>query len=203
MILRVDPKRRHVILSLPPRISLTKALQFAEEHRPWILERWRLLEECIAFAPSQSIPLRGKMMELRHDPLVREIKNNGDVLILGGDPQHFPRRLRDYLKTEAKKDILPLCIDKAHRLALPLPAIYVREMRSRWGSCGKSLNFNWRLILAPPFVLEYVVAHEIAHLKHRHHQPSFWELCYQLSENGKAARAWLRQSGSNLYRYGG
>jgi predicted metal-dependent hydrolase len=93
---------------------------------------------------------------------------------------------------------------KAEHLGRPLLRISVRDVRSRWGSCSSAgaLSFSWRLILAPPAVLDYVVAHEVAHLAERGHGPEFWRTVARLTEHMDAGRAWLRRHGRELFRYG-
>ncbi|MBL4691914.1 MAG: M48 family metallopeptidase, partial [Magnetovibrio sp.] len=92
----------------------------------------------------------------------------------------------------------------ARSIDLDVGRITVRDTRSRWGSCTVSgqLNFSWRLVLAPDFVLDYVVAHEVAHLMHKNHGKAFWDLTKRLTERTDEAKAWLNAHGRNLHRYG-
>lgn len=200
--LRINPRSRQIRLTMPIRGSKARALKFAEEYQDWIKRKWNAIEQpCLQ--PKDCVPLRGAMLKIHHIDQLRIIEHKEENLFIGGKIEHLPRRLKDFLKSEARKDIVPLCIEKSMKIGAKLPAIRIKEMHSRWGSCGKSLNFNWRLIMAPSFVLDYVVAHEVAHLKHRHHQQSFWDLCHSLCPDMKTAREWLIQSGGELYKFGG
>jgi predicted metal-dependent hydrolase len=127
------------------------------------------------------------------------------TITVPGAPDHLPRRLTDFLKAEAKREIGTRARAKAARLGRPVAAVTVRDTRSRWGSCSGAgrLAFSWRLIMAPEYVLDYVVAHEVAHLREMNHGPRFWKLCAQLTESDpKAARAWLKRHGGALHAYG-
>jgi predicted metal-dependent hydrolase len=127
------------------------------------------------------------------------------VLTVPGDPAHLSRRLTDYLKAEARREIGIRARDKAARIERRVAAVTLRDTRSRWGSCNSAgrLNFSWRLIMAPEFVLDYVVAHEVAHLAEMNHGPKFWRLCAQLSgADPTTARAWLKRHGPELHAYG-
>ena len=92
-----------------------------------------------------------------------------------------------------------------HTLALGKPhgRIAVRDTRSRWGSCSSkgTLSFSWRLVLAPPFVLDYLVAHEVAHLAHMNHSAAFWALARRLAPRMPEAELWLKVHGPVLHRY--
>ncbi|MFO1120623.1 MAG: YgjP-like metallopeptidase domain-containing protein [Rhodospirillales bacterium] len=129
---------------------------------------------------------------------------DGDRLRVGGDAGSVPGRIRRWLRDEARRAIEARIVAKAALLPRLPAAISLRDTRSRWGSCssGGRLSFSWRLILAPPPVLDYVVAHELAHLRHHGHGPAFWAAVDELSDQVRAARAWLRRHGSTLSRYG-
>ena len=126
------------------------------------------------------------------------------TITVPGAPDHLPRRLTDFLKAEAKREIGTRARAKAARLDRPVAAVTLRDTRSRWGSCSGAgrLAFSWRLIMAPEFVLDYVVAHEVAHLREMNHGPRFWKLCKELSRSNNGARDWLEAHGTELYRYG-
>ncbi len=135
----------------------------------------------------------------------------GGILWVGGAAEHLPRRVGDHLKAEARREIaararakaaaLPTLAPRDHRR---LGRITLRDTRSRWGSCSHrgDLNFSWRLVFAPLAVLDYVVAHEVAHLAHLDHSPAFWRLCDALSEEPGWTKAWLKRHGAGLLRYG-
>jgi predicted metal-dependent hydrolase len=114
------------------------------------------------------------------------------------------RRVRDFLEREAKRDLQAAVARHTAALGIPARRITVRDTRSRWGSCSAKgyLNFSWRLILAPPFVLDYLAAHEVAHLKEMNHSPRFWREVHALCPRTEEAERWLKRHGTDLHRYG-
>jgi predicted metal-dependent hydrolase len=127
------------------------------------------------------------------------------IVTVPGAPEHVGRKLTDFLKKEAKREIAELARIKSAAIGRQVKGLTLRDTRSRWGSCSAAgrLAFSWRLFLAPDWVLDYVVAHEVAHLKEMNHGPRFWALCAALTETDpKAARAWLKQHGGSLHAYG-
>jgi predicted metal-dependent hydrolase len=125
-------------------------------------------------------------------------------IAVGCEPAHVARRIRDFLTREARLDLAEAVERYAPRLGQRPVRMTLRDTRSRWGSCTArgELNFSWRLILAPPMVLDYLVAHEMAHLREMNHSPRFWALLGDLCPNVEAAEAWLKRNGSDLHRYG-
>ena len=124
---------------------------------------------------------------------------------VAGQPEHLPRRLRDWLTAELRGRLVPLVHAKAARVERPVKRITVRDSRSRWGSCGPDggLSFSWRLVFAPPEVLDYLVAHEVAHLVHLNHGPRFWALARSLCDGPmEPPQAWLKANGETLLQYG-
>ncbi len=124
-------------------------------------------------------------------------------LCVAGAPDHAARRLVDWLKIEARKDITRRVNHHSSSLGLSARRITVRDQATRWGSCSStgSLSFSWRLIFAPDFVLDYVAAHEVAHLRELNHGPRFWRLVRELMPEMQMARAWLKQNGAELHKF--
>ena len=128
-------------------------------------------------------------------------------LYVTGEEEHAPRRLLDWLKRQAHLDLKTRVAVHAKRLDLTPKRLYVRDQTTRWGSCSTSgaLSFSWRLVLAPPFVLDYLAAHEVAHLGHMNHGPRFWALVERTMPRHEEARSWLRKHGgepASLWRRG-
>jgi predicted metal-dependent hydrolase len=125
------------------------------------------------------------------------------AILVSGRMEHASRRLADFFKREAKDLLAARAMEYAARLGLRPSRVSVRDTRSRWGSCsqGGSLSFSWRLIFAPEFVRDYVVAHEVAHLKEMNHSVRFWAHVKSLSPDVDRAREWLRDHGRGLLRY--
>jgi predicted metal-dependent hydrolase len=110
----------------------------------------------------------------------------------------------DFLRREAHRDLADASHRAAATLGVTVKRISVRDQTSRWGSCSTTgvLSYSWRLILAPPFVLEYLAVHEVAHLVEMNHSPRFWRLVGRMCPDADRAKAWLDQNGADLHRYG-
>jgi predicted metal-dependent hydrolase len=117
---------------------------------------------------------------------------------------HVGRRVSDFLRREAARDLEAASRRAAEALGVPVKRISVRDQSSRWGSCSTTgvLSYSWRLILAPPFVLNYLAVHESAHLIEMNHSPRFWRLVKSVCTDAERAKAWLDVHGGDLHRYG-
>lgn len=205
IILRVDPETRGAVVTLPPGASEVEAYRLVHDKAEWLLAQMAALPRRIVFADGAVVPYLGVDHQIRHRPEARGVARGDDgYFVVGGRPEHLARRLRDWLKARARLEITPLADEKAARLGRPRGAITVRDTRSRWGSCAVNgaLSFSWRLILAPRDVLDYVVAHEIAHLAHHNHSREFWATVSTLTEAPAPARRWLHHHGQRLHQYG-
>lgn len=125
------------------------------------------------------------------------------ICVSGGE-RHGPRRLVDWLRSEAKEDLSRRVMHHAANLGCNPKRLAVRDQSTRWGSCSSTgtISFSWRLIFAPPFVLDYVAAHEVAHLREMNHGPRFWRLVRETMPQMQQARVWLKQNGAELHRFG-
>jgi predicted metal-dependent hydrolase len=132
------------------------------------------------------------------------VVDGAPALIVHGDRAHLPRRIADFLKREARRDIEPLVAKHAAAAGRKAKAIRYKDTTSRWGSCSSdgNLSFSWRIMMAPPAVIDYLVAHEVAHLKEMNHGPKFWKLCRTLCPRTDEAKAWLKRNGSALHAIG-
>lgn len=205
ILLRIDRNARRAELVLPPGVSVAEGRAFAEKKALWLRNRLALLPECIPFASGETVPILGRNRLLVHDPAARAgVVLDGGRLIVSGHRDFFARRVRDWLKREARRHIAELAHAKAERIGRPVARISVRDQQSRWGSCSTTgnLNFSWRLVLAPAEVLDYVVAHEVAHLAEMNHSPRFWQLVDTLTDHTDFGRSWLRSHGPGLHAYG-
>ena len=203
--LRLLDQHGVVELVLPGRTSVRAGLRFAEEKVGWIHERLAALPPPVHFAAGAVIPVMGEKLSLRAGAGSRgDAARIDGVLHVPGPPEGFAARVEHWLRAEARREIEPRAAAKATAIGTCVGCISVRDPTARWGSCSArgTLSFSWRLVLAPPFVLDYVVAHEVAHLVHPHHGPSFWVLVDTLTGERVAARRWLRAGGAMLKRYG-
>jgi predicted metal-dependent hydrolase len=213
MSLRVDPINGCIVLVRPKCASDKIIMTFLASKVDWIAQHLGNLPPRVAFADGASITYRGEDHIIRFAPEAKcGVWREGREIFVAGRTDHTSRRLQDWMKAQARVALTPVVHDFAKVLGVIITRITVRDTRSRWGSCtpdGK-LAFSWRLILAPPDVLTYVAAHEVAHLRHMNHGPAFWDTVEMLlsemplgkGEDWALAREWLRRSGATLHRYG-
>ena len=204
--LRVDPARRRIVLTAPLRMARGTAVRFAESQAGWIAARLKRLPAQRPFVDGIELPLFGVRHLVRHRPGTRgTVWLEGAEIHVAGRAEHLPRRLRDWLTSQLRAQLMPLVRDKAGKVERAVKRITVRDSRSRWGSCGPdaAMSFSWRLVFAPPEVLDYLVAHEVAHLVHLNHGPRFWALARRLTAGPiEGPQAWLRANGEALLQYG-
>lgn len=203
--LRLDHSGDAVSLVLPYGVPESEGLAFAEKQKHWIGTRLARVPPRIPFAPGSRVPILGEEHEIRHAPAERRgVWRSEGLLWVSGRPEHLARRVTDYLKQQARSVISERAQAKADRIGARLGRVGIRDTKSRWGSCSVrgDVNFSWRLILAPESVLDYVVAHEVAHLIEHNHSPRFWALNARLTDDVGGAKAWLRAHGNKLLRYG-
>lgn len=208
--LRVREAKRDVVLTMPPRGSIQQAKKFAEKNTGWIAARLKRLPHPAPFAPDEIVPLRGVPHRIVHRPGSRgtvwtEVGADGAALLcIAGNAAHVGRRARDFFKREARRDLMAASRRYAGMLGVSIRSVSLRDTASRWGSCSHSgsLSFSWRLVLAPPLVLDYLAAHEIAHRVELNHSKRFWRTVERIFPEWRRAEAWLRAHGASLYRYG-
>lgn len=201
--LRIDPARGAVLM-LPVKARLAEGERFLLAHRVWLAERLARLPGPVALGDGASVPLLGVPHPVRHVPGARRgVWVEGGEILVSGLPEHVGRRTADFLKSEAKRLIAPRAQDMAARLGRKTGRITVKDTRSRWGSCSSAgdLAFSWRLVLAPEQILDYVVAHEVAHLVQMNHSPAFWAVVESLVGDHRPARRWLKVNGAGLHRF--
>jgi predicted metal-dependent hydrolase len=205
MSLKIDPIDRMATLVLPSRTSQSAGIAFLNENLAWLQVKLAALPPVIAFEPGQVIPLLGKKHQLTANPTARRGVWVDDFMIkVSGPPEFFARRVTDFLKGEARRQINDRAYPLAEKLGVSIRGIRISDPKSRWGSCNSvgRLAFSWRLVMAPEEVLSYVVAHEVAHLKEMNHSPQFWQWVRQLHNDVDSPRHWLKTCGPSLYCYG-
>ncbi|MDF2231910.1 SprT family zinc-dependent metalloprotease [Albimonas sp. CAU 1670] len=196
---RVDGRPQ---LTLPQRASLAEARAFLERHVGW-------LEGAVARVPAARVVAAGRALPFRGTSVVLEVRpgrfaprlEDGRLLVCG-PPEGAPGRAKAFLKDEARAALVPAAQAYAARLGRRPAKVTLRDTRSRWGSCSSTgaLSFSWRLAMAPPEVLDYVAAHEAAHLVEMNHAPAFWALVERLRPDWRDSRDWLRRHGGDLHR---
>ena len=204
--LRINAADRIVELVLPPGVPASQGLRFLTSKRGWIAARLEALPQPVPFAEGAIVPVLGVPHRIccaveAGIPPVAIV--NGEIRVRG-DPMHLARRVRDYLVAKARSELASRARRLAARIGHNVARVTVRDTKSRWGSCSGrgNLSFSWRLIFAPEPVLDYVVAHEVAHLAEMNHGPRFWRLVESLSPDSATPRAWLKRHRSQLLSYG-
>lgn len=205
ILLHVGAYDGQVELVLPPGCSAGEGLSFARSQEPWLTRQLSRIGEAVPFADGARFPLLGEPITIRRCDGASAVPQLDDrELIVGGRPDTVAGRVRRWIRGRALSEIEL----RAHGLATEVGRtprrITVRDTRSRWGSCTRdgNLNFSWRLVMAPEHVLDYVVAHEVAHLRELNHSDRFWTVVADICPEHKAARRWLRAHGAELHRYG-
>ena len=209
-VLRVRGATRDAVLTMPRRASLKDAAEFAERNAAWVGVRIRRLPQQLRFVDAALFPLRGVSTRIVHAPGARGVvwlasgEGNEQKLYVTGDSVHIERRVQDWLKAQARIELLAAVARYAEMIGKPTPPISMKDTTTRWGSCSSSgaLSFSWRLILAPNEVLTYLAAHEVCHLAHMNHSARFWKLCRSICPETDSAENWLKAHGLDLYRYG-
>jgi predicted metal-dependent hydrolase len=206
--LRIQSATREVVLTIPPRGTFKEARDFAQKHGAWIAARLERLPRAAPFADGVVVPLRGVPHRIVHRRGVRGTvwtESGGEPLLcVAGDARHVDRRIGDFLRREAKRDLEAASLRFAHEIGVEIKRVVVRDQTSRWGSCSTTgvLSFSWRLILAPSTALTYLAAHEVAHLVEMNHSARFWRVVQKLCPDHERAKVWLDIHGADLHRYG-
>lgn len=208
LIVKVDSVQGRVIVTAPSKRALAEAIEFAGARAHWIRERLNEGAPARPFVDGGVCPYRGVFHRIVNEggprAPVRVVSGEPPLLTAGGDPEHLNRRIADWLKREARRVLGERCAGYAATLGKKITRVAVRDTRSRWGSCSGdgALSFSWRLILAPPEILDYVAAHECAHLVHLNHSARYWRVVASLGVDAGAARRWFDAHGARLYSWG-
>ncbi len=203
--LRIDPRSGGVVITLPWRAAKSSGLALLRDQAGWVADRLQALPSAVEIADGSSVMLDGVPHEIRHVPGQRGGAWLRDGAIeVAGEPEFLSRRVLDLLRAEAKRRFAAHAWEKAALIAKKPARVVVKDTRSRWGSCTADgiVMVNWRLVMAPPHVQDYVVAHEVAHLRHLDHSPRFWAVVGQLTPHTARARDWLKEHGAGLLRVG-
>ncbi|MBN9038171.1 MAG: M48 family metallopeptidase [Rhizobiales bacterium] len=205
LTLRIDAGGKGLRVTVPPGVSTREVDRFLERHQGWLEERLAKLPDRPQVRPGIRIPLRGVPHRIVHEPGTRgtveiAVGTDGPLLVVHGDRRHLPRRIADFLKREARREIEALVAKHTGAIGRKAKAVRFKDTTSRWGSCTADgvLSFSWRIMMAPRPVIDYLVAHEVAHLREMNHGPKFWKLCRELAPDTDRCKAWLKRNGGAL-----
>lgn len=201
--LRLESAGDGAVLTAPPSVPEAEMRAFLDRHAGW-------LDKALAKRPAVEVVGHGVEMPIdgKDTPIiVREGTRRPPVLqdgalVLQGAGSEGPR-IAAWLRLRARDALFPAARGYARKLGKPIARIALRDTTSRWGSCSSAgtLSFSWRLAMAPPEVLDYVAAHEAAHLVEMNHSPAYWAIVAELCPDYKSKRSWLRSEGRELHRY--
>ena len=197
MILRICDMSGEVKLTLPKRTSLRTANRFVQENTGWLNKTRQALPRAEAVTDGASLPFRGARYQLVFSGISpRKVVVGDGVITVGGPVDLAAKRLLAWLKKEARSHLERSAARHAGTLGVSYSRIGIGDMRSRWGSCSstRTLKFNWRLIMAPDDVLDYVAAHEVAHLLEMNHSPRFWAHVMRCCPQFDRQRGWLKSA---------
>lgn len=205
LTLTIDTDNAGAVITIPSRVPVEEAVDMAKSRAEWILRRLDALPPRVPFADGAVVPHLGAPCLVRHEPRARvPVFRSGGEIHVSGRAEHLSRRLGDWFKSEARLHISARAREKAAVIGRSPWRITLRDPRSRWGSCSVDgrLSFSWRLVMMPEWVLDYVVAHEVAHLEVMNHGPRFWRTVERLTGDVREANEWLRRHGAEVHRYG-
>ena len=203
LTLRIDEKNRRPILTIPRFCSQTKAISFIQDNQDWIINMLARLPKVKTFCNGESISFFGKSYIILHTPNQRGTYIEDDFIKVGGDIEFIHRRILDFLKQQSLKILSELTVKRAKQIGCRVSGVSIKDTKSRWGSCSTlgNINYNWRICMAPLYVIDYLVCHEVTHLKHPDHSPSFWADLKIICPDYENGRHWLKVRGKELYKY--
>lgn len=197
--LRVAQVDGRVTLSLPQRAREGEAMAFVRAQEGWIRQALARMPRAVQVQIGGEIPFEGRLLPILSAP-GRSVRCDGEAILVPGEADRAAARVQAFLKVRARDRLAAASDHHAARVGRRVEQVALRDTRSRWGSCSSTgaLMYSWRLIMAPPSVLDYVAAHEVAHLIEMNHSDRFWAVVERLCPGWQAERAWLRQHGGAL-----
>jgi len=207
--LKVKPSEREVSVTVPGIRSLPKAMKFVRQQKDWIEVQLEALPPAQPFYPDAPILFEGEIYRLSH-PGTRGrpyVDREAREIVVPAPEGTFQGRVKRLLIREARAQLEDSTAHYARQLDREVEKVSVRDTSSRWGSCitrkGKGhISYSWRLVSAPPFVLDYVAAHECAHMIEANHSPAYWAIVADIFPDFKKAKKWLRKNGAFLHAVG-
>ncbi len=200
--LRISQLDGRVTLTLPRRLAEREALDFARSKEGWIRKHLEARGTDVSVGIGSELPLGGRFYRVQGGT-GRRVEITPEGIFVPGPAERAGKRLLAHLKEIARDRLAGASDDYAARLGRGYTRLSLRDTRSRWGSCTSDggLMYSWRLVMAPPEVLDYVAAHEVAHLAQMNHSPAFWAEVTRIYGDYAGPRGWLRSNGSTLHRY--
>lgn len=200
--LRVSRLDGRVTLSMPLRAREAEAMAFARAQEEWIRTTLAKMPQRAGVGIGSVIPVEGRMLRLEAGA-GRSVRVEGDVMFVPGDPALAGVRAGAFLKALARERLVAASDRHAAAIGRKVTRVTLRDTRSRWGSCAHdgALMYSWRLVMAPASVLDYVAAHEVAHMVEMNHSDAFWAVVERLYPRWQVQRKWLHNEGQALHGY--
>lgn len=206
LTLRIVPGGKSLRVTIPPHVSDSQVDHFIARNRNWVAVRLERLPEPVAARAGATIPYMGVDHRIVHSKKLRGIVEAGHFagkpsLIVPGEADGVGRKVGAFLKRQARKELDAAVARHAAELGVRAKSIRITDTTTRWGSCSttRTLSFSWRIVMAPPEVLDYLAAHEVAHLREMNHSPKFWALVRKLCPQMEKHKAWLKRNGARLH----
>lgn len=211
--LRITISESGVTVTLPRGFSGRDAETFLQQNAEWVDRQLARQQRSRKRAAQPALPrdvilLRGVPTQITTivDPGRKSraaLENTGGRLkvhLPSGTEKLRGQVVEKGLRSMARAEIEREVAEQAQRMHLFPASVTIRDQRTRWGSCSTSgtLSFNWRLVMAPPEILSYVVIHELSHMREPNHSPAFWKVVAQYYPNYREARAWLKKNAALL-----
>jgi predicted metal-dependent hydrolase len=206
MTLRIEPGGRALKMTIPSGLAEREVNAFLDRHQGWLMTKLARFSGESVLEDGGSILIRGVAHRIERTGKLRGLTeviiiDDERILRVSGAEEHLGRRIADFLKKEARKDLEQLVAVHARTVGRKVKSLSFKDTRSRWGSCSAdgALSFSWRIVMAPPKVIDYLAAHEVAHLRQMNHGPDFWDLCEELCPAMDDAKRWLKRNGTMLH----
>jgi len=204
--LRIEPGGQALKLTVPTGLKEREIQDFLARHQGWLMTKLARFPTTNTISEGRYIRVRGEAYRIVRTGKIRGITETAEiegekVLLVGGAEDHLARRIRDFLKQEARKDLEILARAHAARIGRRVASVSMKDTKSRWGSCSHdgNLSFSWRIVMAPAHVIDYLAAHEVAHLAEMNHSDRFWAICEDLCPQTEEAKRWLKRNGAMLH----
>ena len=203
LTLRIDEKNKCPVVTLPKYCSKKQALEFLQNNQDWMVNMLARLPSEKKFSNGEEFCFWGEKYVVLHEVGYKGAKFENGFLKIGGDKTFLHRRVCDFIKEKALKKLAEETVKKAKNIGCKVCGVAIKDTKSRWGSCSSlgNINYNWRIVLAPKFVIEYLICHEVCHLKHQNHSKDFWQELENMCKNFEDGRHWLKIKGKELYKY--
>ncbi|MDO9416824.1 M48 family metallopeptidase [Pararhizobium sp.] len=206
MTLRIEPGGRALRMTIPEGLPDREINAFLDRHQGWLMTKLARFSTAEGLQEGGTILIRGVPHRIERTGKLRGLTeavliDGQPMLRVSGGEEHLGRRIADFLKKEARKDLQDLVALHSATVKRKIKSLSLKDTRSRWGSCSAdgALSFSWRIVMAPPSVIDYLAAHEVAHLREMNHGPGFWALCERLCPGMDEAKRWLKRNGTMLH----